>query len=77
MSHEAKCPFSAHAGSLAITGTQSNKDWWPNQLNLKMLHQHSSKSNPLQADFNYREAFKHLDLDAVIADLHALMTDSQ
>jgi catalase-peroxidase len=55
----------------------SNAQWWPNQLNLKILHQHSAASNPLGAEFNYAEAFKTLDLDAVIKDLHALMTDSQ
>jgi catalase-peroxidase len=55
----------------------SNDDWWPEQLNLKILHQHSHKSNPLGADFNYAEAFRTLDLKAVKKDLHALMTDSQ
>ncbi|MCM2288251.1 MAG: catalase/peroxidase HPI [Sulfuritalea sp.] len=56
---------------------QSNRDWWPKQLNLKILHQHSSKSNPLGEDFNYAEEFKKLDLAAVKKDLTALMTDSQ
>jgi catalase-peroxidase len=55
----------------------SNAEWWPNQLNLKILHQHSAESNPLGGDFNYAEAFKTLDLNAVIKDLTALMTDSQ
>jgi catalase-peroxidase len=55
----------------------SNRDWWPNQLNLKILHQHAAKSNPLGADFSYRKAFEQLDLEAVKADLIALMTDSQ
>lgn len=72
MSNESKCPFNHTAGS----GT-ANKDWWPNQLNLKILHQHSSKSNPMGDDFDYAEAFKTLDLDAVVEDLTALMTDSQ
>jgi catalase-peroxidase len=54
-----------------------NADWWPNQLKLNILHQHSAESNPLGADFNYAEEFKTLDLDAVVADLKALMTDSQ
>ncbi|WP_025821744.1 catalase/peroxidase HPI [Shewanella marina] len=67
-----KCPFN-HA---AAQGT-SNQDWWPNQLRLDILHQHTAKSNPLGADFNYAEAFKSLDLAAVKADLHALMTDSK
>ena len=57
-------------------GQRSNSDWWPNQLNLRVLHQHTAKENPL-GDFNYAEAFKKLDLDAVKADLTALMTDSQ
>jgi len=60
----------------ASRGT-SNRDWWPNQLNLKILHQHSSKSNPMGEDFNYAEEFKKLDLQAVKNDLAALMTDSQ
>ena len=55
----------------------SNRDWWPNQLNLKILHQHSSLSNPMDEDFNYAEEFKKLDLEAVKKDLYALMTDSQ
>ena len=70
MSTEAKCPFNHTAGE----GT-SNRDWWPNQLNLKILHQHSSLSDPMDKDFNYAEAFKSLDLAAVKKDLLALMTD--
>ncbi len=58
-------------------GGTSNRDWWPNQLNLKILHQHSRKSNPMGADFNYAEEFNKLDLEALKQDLHALMTDSQ
>ncbi|MHB1075249.1 catalase/peroxidase HPI [Thiobacillus sp.] len=69
---ENKCPFHHKAGS----GT-SNRDWWPNQLPLEILHQHSSQSNPMGEEFNYAEAFKSLDLAAVKKDLHALMTDSQ
>ncbi|MFV3415118.1 catalase/peroxidase HPI [Pseudomonas nitroreducens] len=74
MSDENKggCPFHQTAG-----GGTSNRDWWPNQLRLDLLHQHSSKSNPMGEDFNYAEAFKTLDLEAVKADLRALMTDSQ
>jgi len=72
MSTESKCPFNHAAGS-----GPSNRDWWPNQLNLKILRQHSSLSDPLGKGFNYAEAFKSLDLDAVKKDLHALMTDSQ
>jgi catalase-peroxidase len=56
---------------------RSNRDWWPNQLNLKILHQHSSLSNPMGKEFNYAEEFKNLDLKAVKKDLYALMTDSQ
>ena len=77
MSIESKCPFSSAAHTHAVTGAATNSDWWPNQLNLKILHQHSSQSNPMGEAFNYAEAFKSLDLDAVIKDLRALMTDSQ
>ncbi len=77
MSNESKCPFSGGTGSHTISAAPANAGWWPNQLNLKMLHQQSSKSNPMGAAFNYAEAFKTLDLDAVVADLTALMTDSQ
>jgi len=59
-----------------VRGT-SNRDWWPNQLNLKILHQHSSRSNPMGDEFNYAEEFKKLDLDAMKKDLYALLTDSQ
>ena len=74
MSTEAKCPF--NHGAASPTGT-SNRDWWPHQLKLELLHQHSAKSNPMGADFNYAEEFKSLDLAAVKKDLAALMTDSQ
>jgi catalase-peroxidase len=73
MSTEAKCPFN-HG---AATGGTSNQDWWPNQLKLELLHQHSAKSNPMGQDFNYAKEFKSLDLAAVKKDLAALMTDSQ
>lgn len=72
MSTETKCPFAHAAGS----GT-SNRQWWPNQLNLSILRQNSSLSDPMDKDFNYAEAFKRLDLEAVKADLRALMTVSQ
>jgi len=75
MNDEAKCPV-MHGGNARAT-SMSNRDWWPNQLQLDMLHQHSAKSNPMGTDFDYAEAFKTLDLDAVVADLTALMTDSQ
>ena len=78
MSNDAKCPFSGGANKQALAGgARSNADWWPNQLNLKILHQHSALSDPMGEDFNYAEAFKSLDLDAVVKDLTALMTDSQ
>ncbi len=77
MSNETKCPFSAMHGSRTTVAAQSNSDWWPNQLNLKILHQHDAKSNPLGKDFNYAEEFRKLDLAAVKKDLYALMTDSQ
>jgi catalase-peroxidase len=76
-SGDAKCPFSNGARKHTVAGTPTNANWWPNQLNLKILHQHSQLSNPMGEDFNYAEEFKTLDLDAVIKDLHALMTDSQ
>ncbi|MFY9327967.1 MAG: catalase/peroxidase HPI [Georgfuchsia sp.] len=77
MSNESKCPFAEQQGARTTAAAQSNSDWWPNQLNLKILHQHSSKSNPLGENFNYAEEFKKLDLAALKKDLNALMTDSQ
>lgn len=78
MSNEAKCPFSGVAVNPAVTGgAQTNADWWPNQLKLSVLHQHSEKSDPMGEDFNYAKEFKTLDLNAVVNDLKALMTDSQ
>jgi catalase-peroxidase len=73
MSTEAKCPFN-HG---AATGGTTNQDWWPNQLKLELLHQHSAKSNPMGEGFDYAKEFKSLDLAAVKKDLAALMTDSQ
>jgi catalase-peroxidase len=58
MSTESKCPFSGDVRKHTTAGAPSNADWWPNQLNLGILHQHSAKSNPMGADFNYAEAFK-------------------
>ena len=72
MSAEAKCPF-PHGGSPSRT----NRDWWPNQLNLNLLHQHSSLSDPMGESFSYVEQFKSLDYKALKKDLAALMTDSQ
>ena len=77
MSTESKCPFSGGAGKHTAAGAPSNANWWPDQLNLKILHQHSPMSNPMGDGFNYAEAFKSLDLNAVVKDLQALMTDSQ
>jgi catalase-peroxidase len=70
-STQAKCPFTG------TTPAATNRDWWPNQLDLQVLHQHSALSNPMGEDFDYAREFKSLDLNAVIKDLHALMTDSQ
>ncbi|WP_415404568.1 catalase/peroxidase HPI [Tateyamaria sp. SN3-11] len=72
-----KCPV-MHGASLASTfGGRTNKDWWPNALKVEVLHQHGARVSPMDPDFDYREAVKGLDYDAVKADLHALMTDSQ
>ncbi|WMQ62313.1 catalase/peroxidase HPI [Imtechella halotolerans] len=72
-----KCPFMNGAINQVAGGGTSNRDWWPNQLNLGILRQHSSLSDPMDKDFNYAEAFKSLDLDSVKKDLYELMTDSQ
>ena len=77
MAPESKCPFSPSASKNAVSNLRTNADWWPNQLNVKLLNQHCPLSNPMGEDFNYADAFKSLDLHAVITDLHALMTDSQ
>ena len=77
MSDESKCPMSGSARTATMGGAPSNADWWPNQLNLKILRQHPQLSNPVGESFNYAEEFKTLDLHAVIKDLHALMTTSQ
>ncbi|WP_353628285.1 catalase/peroxidase HPI [Sulfitobacter sp. TCYB15] len=72
-----KCPVVGSHGRNSKRGARSLNEWWPNQLNLKLLHQNTIDSNPLGPDFDYAEEFKKLDVDAVKADLHALMTDSQ
>ena len=77
MSSEAKCPFSGGTLKHTSAGAKGNRDWWPNQLNLGILHQNSSLSNPMEKEFDYAQEFKSLDLDAVIKDLRTLMTDSQ
>ncbi len=76
MTTESKCPFSGGKQPAPQDGP-TNQDWWPNQLSLKPLHQHSPLSDPMDKDFNYADAFNSLDLAAVKQDLHALMTDSQ
>jgi len=77
MADDPKCPFSGGVSQKMVSGFQTNRDWWPSQLNLDILHQRSSLSNPMDESFNYAEEFKSLDLDAVIKDLRALMTHSQ
>ena len=77
MDEERKCPVTGASNKQVSGGGTSNQDWWPHQLNLRILHQHSAKGNPMGEDFTYAEAFKSLDLDAVKQDLYALMTDSQ
>ncbi|XOV90093.1 MAG: catalase/peroxidase HPI [Pseudomonadota bacterium] len=77
MENESKCPFSSGAHKPTAAGARSNDQWWPNQLSLRILRQNSSLSDPMGEDFDYAAEFKSLDLDAVIKDLHALMTNSQ
>ena len=77
MSDGSKCPVTGRTNPAASGGGRTNRDWWPNQLNLNILHQQSNLSNPMGEKFNYAEEFKTLDLDAVKKDLFALMTDSQ
>jgi catalase-peroxidase len=77
MNEDNKCPVTGKSNKRIAGGGRSNRDWWPNQLNLKILHQHSSMSNPMGEEFNYAEEFKKLDLTTLKKDLYALMTDSQ
>jgi catalase-peroxidase len=77
MSTEPKCPFVPMHGARTHASAQSNSNWWPNRLNVQILHQHSAKSNPMGEQFDYAEEFKKLDLAALKKDLYALMTDSQ
>jgi hypothetical protein len=77
MSDNAKCPV-MHGAQTSVRGPGTqNEHWWPNQLNLSILHQHTPESDPLGQDFNYRKAFKKLDYQALKEDLRALMTKSQ
>ncbi len=71
LSTESKCPVTGGAHRHTATGGPTNAGWWPNQLNLKILHRNSPLSDPMDKEFNYAEEFKSLDLDAVIKDLHA------
>jgi len=77
MTEESKCPVTGKTSRPVAGGGTSNREWWPNQVNLKILRQHSSLSNPMGEDFNYAEEFKKLDLHAVKQDLYALMTNSR
>ncbi len=77
MNEDSKCPVTGRTQTTTDGGGTSNRDWWPNQLNLKILHQNSHMSNPMGEAFNYAEEFKKLDLEALKKDLYALMTDSQ
>jgi len=77
MSQESKCPVTGSAVRPVAGGGTSNRDWWPNQLNLKILHQNPTKGDPMGREFDYAEEFKKLDLGAIKQDLYALMTDSQ
>ncbi len=77
MESEGKCPVTGGSHRHTATGAKKNTDWWPNQLNLKVLHQDDRLASPMDRDFNYAQAFKRLDLEAVRKDLHALMTNSQ
>jgi len=77
MNEDSKCPVTGRFNNPIAGGGTSNRDWWPNQLNLNILHQHSPLSNPMGKEFNYAAEFKKLDLEALKKDLYALMTDSQ
>ena len=77
MTEESKCPITGRMGKPISGGGTSNRDWWPNQLNLKILHQNSNMINPMGEEFKYAEEFRKLDLEALKKDLSALMTDSQ
>lgn len=72
-----ECPFSKNHGARTLQGAQSNKEWWPQQLNLKILRQHANKSSPLSEDFDYASEFKKLDYNGLKKDLKKLMTSSQ
>ncbi|MGB2387859.1 MAG: catalase-peroxidase, partial [Henriciella sp.] len=75
MDTESKCPMMGRASNNAISWSMTNRDWWPEQLNLKMLYQNPAAASPYSDDFSYADAFKSLDLAALKADIIALMTD--
>ena len=77
MASQSECPIKARTSVHTTVGAMSNRDWWPNQLKLKILHQNSPLSNPMGEEFNYAEEFKKLDLKSLKKDLYALMTDCQ
>jgi catalase-peroxidase len=77
MDSDSKCPFAGNVTKNTVAGSRNNASWWPEQLNLKILHQHSNLSDPMDENFDYADEFKSLDLHAVVKDLTALMTDSQ
>ena len=77
MNEKSKCPVTGKTHKPIAGGGTSNEEWWPSQLNLKILHQHSKKSNPMGENFNYTNEFKKLDLKSLKKDIYALMTDSQ
>lgn len=72
-----KCPFSARSGAVTPAGGTKNRNWWPNQLDLSILHQQNPKANPLGEEFDYAKAFQSLDFQALKQDLHLLMSKSQ
>ena len=77
MNGESKCPVSHGASDQHTNRAQTNKEWWPDQVNLSILHQHDKKTNPMDENFDYKEEFQNLDYDALKKDLNDLMTDSQ
>jgi len=77
MSEAAKCPFNHGANNQVTDSGTSNRQWWPNQLNLSILHQHTAVSDPMEVDFDYATVFTSLDLDAVKKDIRAVLNDSQ
>ena len=77
MNGDAKCPVSHGSSDQHTNSARTNKEWWPEQVNLNILHQHDTKTNPMNEDFDYSKEFKQLDYEALKNDLNNLMTDSQ